>query len=176
MRLIAKLQAPITEAQVRRLQALGAKLLFRSGYVGIVGLDMEDGSLLKQLDSILEWRPSQKGQVLLHPTLQAVGISALHEQGLTGAGIWVSVVDSGIVTSDPGLGSAVVAQVDFTGEGVYDYALHGTLVAKLINAIAADTSLLNAKAVDRYGDVDEIAVFQALEWSLVAGVALSTFR
>ena len=173
MRLIARLQTPIVEAQVRRLQALGAKLLFRSSLAGIIGLDMEEGSLLKQLDFILEWRPSQKGQVLLHPALQAVGVSTLHEQGLTGSGIWVSVIDSGIITSDPGLGSAVVAQTDFTGEGIYDYALHGTLVAKIINAIAADASLLNVKAVDRYGDVDEIAVFQAMEWSLDASADIA---
>jgi serine protease AprX len=118
------------------------------------------------LDFILEWRPSQKGHVLLHPKLQSVGVSALHDKGLSGDGIWISVIDSGIITSDSGLGSAVVAQMDFTGEGVYDYALHGTLVARIINSIAAGASLLNAKAVDRYGDVDEIAVFQALEWSL----------
>lgn len=173
MRLIAKLETPVTGPQIRRLQALGAKLLFRSGHAGIIGLDMEDGSLLKGLDFILEWRLSQKGQVLFHPALQAVGVSALHEQDLTGGGIWVSVIDSGIITSDPGLGSIVVAQMDFTGEGIYDYALHGTLVAKIINSIAVDASLLNAKAVDRYGDVDEIAVFQALEWSLDNGADIA---
>ncbi|MBT9159811.1 MAG: S8 family peptidase [Dehalococcoidia bacterium] len=166
MRVIAKLEVPITGPQIRRLQALGASLIFCSAHAGIIGLDMEDSSSLKRLDFILEWRPSQKGQVLLHPALQAVGVSALYEQGLSGDGIWISVIDSGIITSDPSLGRAVVAQMDFTGEGVYDYALHGTLVAKIMNSIVANASLLNAKAVDRYGDVDEIAVFQALEWSL----------
>ncbi len=173
MRLIARLQAPITGIQTRHLQAVGAKLLFGSAHAGIIGLDMEDGSLLNQLDFIIGWRPSQKGQVLLNPALQAVGVSALYGQGLTGAEIWVSVIDSGIITSDPALGNVVMAQVDFTGEGAYDYALHGTLVAKVINAIAPDASLLNAKAVDRYGEVDEIAVFQALEWSLDNGADIA---
>ncbi|GFP32152.1 serine protease AprX [Candidatus Hakubella thermalkaliphila] len=173
MRLIAKLQVPITGIQIRHLQTVGAKLLFRSAYAGVVGFDMEDVSPLNQFDFILGWRPSQKGQVLLHSALQAVDVLALHEGGLTGAGIWVSVIDSGIITSDPALGSVVVARMDFTGEGAYDYALHGTLVAKIINAIASDASLLNAKAVDRYGDVDEIAVFQALEWSLDNGADIA---
>ena len=75
------------------------------------------------------------------------------------------MIDSGIITSDPSLGSVVISQIDFTGEGVYDYALHGTLVAKIISSVATGSSLLNVKAVDRYGDVDEIVVFQSLEWS-----------
>lgn len=166
MRLIAKLHVPITGLQARRLHRVGAKLLFCSAHAGVVGLEMEEGSLLNQFDFILGWRPSRKGQVLLHPALEAVGVSALYGKGLTGFESWVSVIDSGIISSDPALGGVVVAQMDFTGEGAYDYALHGTFVSKIINAIAPEASLLNAKAVDRYGDVDEIAVFQALEWSL----------
>lgn len=99
MRLIAKLHAPITGIQARRLHRVGAKLLFCSAHAGIVGLEMEDGSLLNQFDFILGWRPSRKGQVLLHPALQAVGVSALYAKGLTGVESWISVIDSGIISS-----------------------------------------------------------------------------
>lgn len=68
MRLIAKLHVPITGLQARRLWSVGAKLLFCSAHAGVVGLEMEEGSLLNQFDFILGWRPSRKGQVLFHPS------------------------------------------------------------------------------------------------------------
>ncbi len=101
MRLIAKLHVPITGLQARRIQSVGAKLLFCSAHAGVVELEMEEGSLLNQFDFILGWRPSRKGQVLFHPALEAVGVSALYAKGLTGVESWVSMIDSGIISSDP---------------------------------------------------------------------------
>lgn len=91
MRLIARLKSPIAESQICDLQIAGAKLLFRSRQTGIIGFEVEDSRSLQACDFLLESRPSQRGQVLLHPALFAAGVSGLHQQGLTGSGVSIAV-------------------------------------------------------------------------------------
>lgn len=44
-------------------------------------------------------------------------------------------------------------------EGLQDEIPHGTIISKLIQSIAPESSMLIGKVVNRFGEVDEIAVF-----------------
>ncbi|MBU0577905.1 hypothetical protein KKF73_05060 [Patescibacteria group bacterium] len=75
-------------------------LLFHTELVDIIGLETEYPEVLKQIDFIEEFRESEKGIILFNETLLKVGIQYLHEVGLFGAGIYISVLDSGVFLQD----------------------------------------------------------------------------
>src|SRR6516165_4458463 len=63
----------------------------------------------------------------LELTRASVGANTAFQAGLTGSGIGVAVIDSGIDTSNADLAGRVVYSEDFTGEGVTrDLYGHGT--------------------------------------------------
>ena len=66
---------------------------------------------------------------------------------------------------------AYIDHADFTGEGIDDYVMHGTITSRIMTAIAPESELLNAKVIDRNGDVDEIEAFHDGSRSLFAVAA-----
>jgi len=165
MRILAKLKRKMNSEDREELEKRGAFLLFQTELVDIIGLKTEDSEALKQIDFIEDFRESEKGIILFNETLFKIGIQHLHEAGLFGAGIRVSILDSGMFFQDLGLKYSVTLHKDFTEEGLQDEIPHGTIISKLIQSIAPESSMLIGKVVNRFGEVDEIAVFQGLEWS-----------
>ncbi|MEV6964086.1 S8 family serine peptidase [Hamadaea sp. NPDC051192] len=99
-------------------------------------------------------------------------------QGLTGAGVTVAVVDSGIDASHPDLAGKVVASANFTADPAGDGRGHGTHVASTIagtgaasngryRGIAPDARLLDAKVCDAEGMCAEDAILAGMEWAVV---------
>jgi serine protease AprX len=95
--------------------------------------------------------------------------------GVTGAGVTVAVVDTGVNQSGD-LGGQVVHQEDFTAEqdGNDNYG-HGTFVAGLIagtgagsngavKGVAPGAKLVSLKIAGRDGSTDVTRVLEALEW------------
>ncbi|PIU65099.1 MAG: hypothetical protein COS84_07380 [Armatimonadetes bacterium CG07_land_8_20_14_0_80_40_9] len=165
MRILAKLKRKMGFEDREKLEKRGALLLFQTELINIIGLETEDSEVLKQIDFVEDFKESEKGVILFNETLLKIGIQHLHEVGLLGAGIYISILDSGIFLQDLGLKYSVALHKDFTGEGLQDEVPHGTIISKLIQSIAPESSMLIGKIVNRFGEVDEIAVFQGLEWS-----------
>lgn len=165
MRILAKLKDKMESEYREELEKKGVDLLFQTELVNIIGIETEDSEVLKQIDFIEEFRESEKGVILFNETLLKIGIQHLHGIGLFGAGISISILDSGISLQDLGLKYSVTLHKDFTEEGLQDEIPHGTIITKLIQSIAPESSILIGKVVNRFGEVDEIAVFQGLEWS-----------
>ena len=115
-------------------------------------------------------------------TNETIGAALLHgsEHGrpraLTGSGIGVAVIDSG-VANVPELGGRVVASVDFTGTNTRDEFGHGTHVAGIIAArgvnaqddtrgVAPGAHIISLKVLDGSGSGLVGNVIAAMDWAV----------
>ncbi|GAB3948240.1 S8 family serine peptidase [Kribbella albertanoniae] len=111
-----------------------------------------------------------------HPVLdnsaRQVSAPAAWQRGITGQGVPVAVLDSGIDTTHPDLGDAVIAARSFVGDEPTDNYGHGTHVASIVTGasskyrgIAPDAKLLNGKVCDDGGYCPESAMLAGMEWA-----------
>ncbi|MFD9701788.1 S8 family serine peptidase [Lentzea sp. NPDC059081] len=114
---------------------------------------------------------------LLDRSTAQVGAPVAWAAGLTGAGVTVGVVDTGIEGEHPDLAGQEVAGRDFTREqdGVDHYG-HGTHVAAIIashrapyRGVAPDARLLDAKVCDARGACPESVIIEGLRWAAEQG-------
>jgi serine protease AprX len=108
-------------------------------------------------------------------------------RGLTGKGVGVAVIDSGIAKDLPELKGRVVANVDFTGtsRSAKDFYGHGTHVAGIIaaatttvandNGVAPGAHLINLKVLDAQGKGTAADMIEAMDW-VVANKALYNIK
>jgi subtilisin family serine protease len=114
----------------------------------------------------------------LDPNLTQVGAPAAWSAGLTGKGVKVAVLDTGIDTTHPDLaGGKVVASADFAESGsTTDHLGHGTHVASIVAGIGAraagarkgvafGASLLNGKVLDDFGFGTDSGIIAGMEWA-----------
>jgi subtilisin family serine protease len=114
----------------------------------------------------------------LDPNLTQVGAPAAWASGLTGRGVRVAVLDSGIDAGHPDLrGGKVVAQANFSeSASTGDRLGHGTHVASIVagtgarsggrrRGVAFDASLLNGKVLDDFGFGTESGIIAGMEWA-----------
>lgn len=117
------------------------------------------------------------------------GVDALHRQGITGKGVTVAVVDSGLwerdaLTKDTTGRNRVVARydalTDSVGQEVVDESGHGTHIASIIvnsdkttdngsptgtyKGVAPDASLVAVKVLDREGLAHVLEIVRAIQW------------
>jgi serine protease AprX len=173
MRILARLNVPLGPTETEQLKRQGISLLYASRILGLIGVEVEDMEAVASFPFITFFRESQKGIAQVNYALRQIGIPALHSQALFGDGVLIAHLDSGIITQDTTTAYAYIDHADFTSEGIEDYAMHGTITSRIITSIAPESALLNAKVIDRNGDVDEIAVFQALEWAFMRNAQLA---
>ena len=107
---------------------------------------------------------------------KASGASKLAAEGITGTGVAVAVIDTGI-SAVPDLAGRIVGGIDFTPEGdpFKDSFGHGTFVAGMIAGngvssggkyvgVAPQANLVSVKIADREGASDVTHVLAALQW------------
>ncbi|WP_323055934.1 S8 family serine peptidase [Lentzea sp. NEAU-D7] len=101
-----------------------------------------------------------------------IGAPQAWQQGFTGSGATVAVLDTGIDTTHPDLQGAVVEEKNFTPATTTDDRFgHGTHVASTITGdgrykgIAPDAKLFNGKVLDDSGGGSESGVIAGMEWA-----------
>ncbi|WFE30087.1 S8 family serine peptidase [Solwaraspora sp. WMMD791] len=106
-----------------------------------------------------------------------IGAPAAYEAGLTGKGVTVAVIDSGVDATHPDLTDALVEARGFMADGSpVDRIGHGTHVASIIagsgaasdgryRGVAPDAELVSAKVCDLF--CDESAILAAMHWAAV---------
>lgn len=117
--------------------------------------------------------------------LGMIGAPEAWESGLSGAGVDVAVLDSGIDADHPDLRGQVSAAADFTGSGTTgDPNGHGTHVASLVagtgaaadgvrRGVAHGARLLNARVLDGEGRGQASWVIAGMEWAAGHGAEIA---
>ena len=115
------------------------------------------------------------------PWMTFIGADQAHDQGYTGTGVTVAVVDTGIDANHPDLVGQVVAAQDFTGSGSTDDENgHGTFVASEIAGtgaasngyyagVAPGAKLINARVLDAYGGGSDSTIMAGMQWAAEQG-------
>lgn len=128
--------------------------------------------------------------------VEKIGAPAVWQQGITGKGITVAVIDSGIDAKHPDLKDLddtrgkkdpkVVGWVDYVNgkKSPYDDFGHGTNIAGIISGtgasgvhtgVAPGTKLIVAKVFDKYGSGHSSDVILAFEWAVNNGARIISF-
>jgi hypothetical protein len=123
------------------------------------------------------WLDRRVHKTALDPNLTQIGAPAAWDRGLTGRGVRVAVLDTGIDTTHPDLRGKVVAQANFSdSDSTADRVGHGTHVASIVagtgaraagarKGVAFGASLLNGKVLDDFGFGSDSSVIAGMEWA-----------
>jgi subtilisin family serine protease len=115
------------------------------------------------------------------PWMAQIGADQARAAGLTGKGVKVAVVDSGVDAKHPDLRGRVVAEKDFTGLGSpVDEDGHGTFVASeiagtgaasggMFAGVAPDARIINARVLDAAGGGSNSDILAGIEWAARQG-------
>ncbi|WP_186763221.1 S8 family peptidase [Lentzea tibetensis] len=145
--------------------------------IGAYATTLEKGRFWASGDARI--RLDRRVKASLDQSVPQIGAPAAWQAGYTGKGVKVAVVDTGYDHAHPDLKN-VVAEKDFSGDGVQDGNGHGTHVASTVagsgaasngkyRGVAPDASLVIAKALDNDGGGSLSDVIDAVEWAADEG-------
>lgn len=117
---------------------------------------------------------------MLDASAPLIGVPQVWQSEVTGRGIRVAIVDTGIDPHHPDFAGRIVQTKDFTGEGNVDKNGHGTHVAGIVGGsgaasqgkyrgVAPDCSLYIAKVLRANGLGRMSDVMSGIEWSVEQG-------
>jgi thermitase len=96
-----------------------------------------------------------------------------------GNGVKIAIIDSGIDLNHPDLSSKIVAQKDFTGEGIDDQFGHGTHVAGIVAAVTDNATgiagtcpqcqLIIVKVIYNTGQGTSFSITSGISWAVNQG-------
>ena len=118
-------------------------------------------------------------ELSLDESVVQIGAPAAYGRGLTGTGVVVAVLDTGIDATHPDLLGKVAAAETFIddGEGVGDVFGHGTHVASIVagsgaasagqlHGVAPGATLLSGRVCDVAGGCYDSAILAGMEWAI----------
>ncbi|MDD2731740.1 MAG: S8 family serine peptidase [Candidatus Pacebacteria bacterium] len=118
-------------------------------------------------------------QTLLNESIPLISADEIWEEyGITGSGVKVCVVDSGIDYNNPVFRDKIIGQIDTANNdsNAFDDNGHGTAVAgtiasndTLYKGVAPGVSLLIAKSQDEKGQGSDSSIISALDWCVSKG-------
>jgi serine protease AprX len=126
--------------------------------------------------------PNRKLHGTLDNTTAAVNAAAAWSSGLTGAGVGVAVIDSGLTTTADLTASSIVYNGTYVNNDVHDYYGHGTHVAGIIagsgarshctqcfrnlQGVAPGVNIINIRVLDQNGAGTDSTVIQAINQAI----------
>jgi subtilisin family serine protease len=111
-----------------------------------------------------------KVRATTEPNIEQIGAPAAWQAGLTGAGVKVAVLDTGIDATHPDVAGRIDAAVDFSGsDNTVDHFGHGTHVASITAGVAPGARLLVGKVLDDSGSGYESGIIAGMQWAVDSG-------
>ena len=116
--------------------------------------------------------------------VKRVGAGPVHREGISGAGVKVAIIDSGIDHTHPDLALNYAGGYDFVNDDAdpFDDNAHGTHVAGIVAArdddagvvgVAPHATLYALKVLDASGNGSFSSVLAALQWAVDNGVQVT---
>lgn len=117
---------------------------------------------------------------MLDASVPLIGVPQVWQNDVTGRGIKVAIVDTGIDSNHPDFAGRIVQVKDFTGEGDVDKNGHGTHVAGIVGGsgaasqgkyrgVAPECSFYIAKVLRGNGSGTMSDVMSGVEWAVEQG-------
>jgi serine protease AprX len=117
---------------------------------------------------------------MLDVSVPLIGTPQVWQQGITGSGIKVAIVDTGIDPNHPDFANRIAQMKDFTGQGPADNHGHGTHVAGIIGGtgassggkyrgVAPECQYYTAKVLRGDGSGSTSDVMAGVEWAVQQG-------
>ena len=138
-------------------------------YANLSGLEL--ASLLT--DTAVQWVwPDLQTQAWLDRSVYQIGADALWAFNLTGAGVKIAILDTGIAAEHEMLSGRVVATADFTGSYGYDGHGHGTHVAGIAagdgqyTGVAPGAQIYSGKVLNDQGYGQLSWLIEGLQWAI----------
>jgi len=169
----------MVETTLQGLVTNGTLTWMEMNYVGQTGEGNTDSLWLSGVGV-------NNGSYLDQYSVPLLGINEAHKRS-RGAGVVVSVIDTGIDAAHPIFNGAISSQgvsfvpgspgwgdvaesTDSDNDGVVDEQFgHGTFVAGLVHLVAPDAMILSARALDSDGRGNNFRISQAVAWSIDRG-------
>lgn len=120
----------------------------------------------------------------LDQSVVQVGAPAAYGRGLSGAGVKIAVLDTGVDATHPDLAGKVAAEATFVddGAGPQDVVGHGTHVASIAagsgaasggqyHGVAPGAQILSGRVCDRFGCFDS-DIIAGMEWAVAQGARI----
>lgn len=160
------------------------RLPIKRGYrlvsaVSLTATQAQIDELAEDPDVEVIW-PDLEVHTMLDTSVPIIRAPQVWAAGITGAGVKIAVVDTGLDQEHPDFSGRVVAVTDFTGQGPADNNGHGTHVAGIAagsgsasggkyRGVAPDASLLAAKVLRGDGSGKMSDVMAGVEWAAEQG-------
>jgi subtilisin len=178
-RVIVLYKDSVTENDVRSLGGLGGILQHRFSSLRGVSLVLPRAQIrtLQKNARVLSVLEDMPVQAMLDDSVPLINANLAHQQGVTGVGVRVCVVDSGVDDSHPSL-PVLTAQHDFVNadNDAFDDNGHGTHVAGIIasqhatnRGVSPGVMLMAAKVLDQRGSGFASDVIAGIEWCVQNG-------
>src|ERR1035441_8206997 len=175
--IIVQYKTAPTSAEYQQVSSLGGTLVTQYGAITAAHY-----SVPKSIVQILAADPNVAYMSLNRPVKGKLNITAaaVHsdvansQYGLTGAGIGIALIDSGMVSLSD-FGSRIVYSQNFVGSNSTDQFGHGTHVAGILGAslpngkykgIAPNVNLINLRVLDQNGASTDQAVIAAIDTAI----------
>jgi len=115
--------------------------------------------------------------ITLDESVPQINAPFMWSSGYNGSGIKIAIIDTGVDKTHPMLQGKVIAEKEFSGEGVTaDWHGHGTHVAGIaagkknngigFNGVAPEALIMNARAIASTGGGTDNSVIAAINWAV----------
>jgi hypothetical protein len=168
-----------TNAEINAVKAQGVSVKYQYDIIDAIAARVPSGVMgtIKNMTFVKSVEPDYRVEMVLDESISQINVDDVWNEGLTGEGIDIAVLDTGIHDEHTAL--TVEKEVDFTGEGTDDLNGHGTHVAGIIasadstyKGVAYGANLFNVKVLNKTGSGYASDVIAGIEWSVENGAEI----